>query len=223
MKILKLHIMPTGYIYYYCHKDHCYVGSTFNLNERKYVHKQRCYSTTKPNELYYNNKFYVYFRTNTPAINDYFEVLETIEVEDNSELIQHEQNYIDIFKSSGYTLLNINCAFRTPEEKKEKYTIYHKEYGKQNRKHLNENWNEWFDKNKELKQCTNCQMFIFGTNSEMNAHRKSNHCLEYKDRIKQTDKYVVCDKCNSVLTKDKLIRHKQTKKCEITYNILKNI
>jgi hypothetical protein len=215
--------MITGYVYYYCHNNHCYIGSTFDLKERKHTHHQRCYSKCESNKLYYSSKLYEYFRTNNLVINDFFEVLEPIEVENEQELKQHEQNYIDIFKSSGYTMLNTQCAFQTPEEKKEKKKQRDKKYCKKNSSQKVQTVKEWVEKNKEWKQCTNCKMFIFGVNRDMNDHMKSKYCLEYQDHIKQTDKYTMCDKCNVITGKYSLKKHLKTERCKAIYNMLKNI
>ena len=215
--------MITGYVYYYCHNNNCYIGSTFNLKERKQTHHHRCYSTVKSNEIYYNSKFYEYFRTKNLVINDTFEVLETIAVENSDELKQHEQNYINIFKSSGYTLLNSQCAFQTSDEKKEKKKHCDSNYYKNNSSIIVANVRNWVNKNKNWMQCTNCKMFIFGLNRDMSDHMKNKYCLEYQEHIKQTDKYVVCDKCNVVTGKNDFKKHLKTERCKTTHNMLKYI
>lgn len=199
----------TGVVYLYTHNDKAYVGSSTNISERRMLHNQICFNK---NEKYHRIQFYVYIRENNLTFDDlHFEVIEEFIVDDESELKQHEQNYIDIFKEH-YTLLNCFSAYLTDEIEKEK----HKERNKKS-----------YEKNKSIvylrtlirkqttgsvkEKCDNCGSVV--THNVMVRHKRSKHCINYKKNFTDPN-YIKCDICTTLVTKESLFGHKKTDKCK---------
>ena len=77
-----------GYIYKLWNVDddkNIYIGSTRNMDIRLFFHK-KCIS-----ENIINTKLYRHFRTFTDTLNLQMEVLETVDYEDNYELLVREE------------------------------------------------------------------------------------------------------------------------------------
>jgi hypothetical protein len=111
----------TGYIYkLYCDGiDEFYIGSTWNMKERKTNHKHKCYSDKYST---YNSKVYQYIRENQGFDNWKFEILETNEFENEHNLKIREQHYKNLLNPS----LNTYNANTTEEQRK----AYVKNYDK---------------------------------------------------------------------------------------------
>jgi hypothetical protein len=118
--LMKIQPKVIGSIYCYTHNDKQYIGSTFNLEHRKFEHNSRCFN---PKCRDYNYPFYKYIRNNKLTFVDlHFEVYETIEIdvlnktrrELKNELEEHEQNYMYIFKP----VLNFQNANGIDKQKK---------------------------------------------------------------------------------------------------------
>ncbi len=91
--------------------DDFYIGSSFDMKERKRLHKFVC-NNTKRHE--YNYKVYQYIRENGGFDNWKFEILVEKEFENKTDLHIKEQECIKLLKPT----LNSYSAYQTAEELK---------------------------------------------------------------------------------------------------------
>ena len=117
-----------------------YIGSTFDLDNRKCEHKSACYN---PKTRKYGIKVYETIRNNGGFDDFQFEVLEYYnESISEEELREEEQNYMDMFEPS----LNSRNAYGEDFQKKrdtnkiwrENNKEYNKEYNSKNRDRIQE-------------------------------------------------------------------------------------
>lgn len=103
-----------GFVYkLYCEGiNEFYIGSCWDMKDRKKQHKHNC-NNPKRNE--YNYKVYVFIRLNGGFDNWKFEILVEKEFENKSALKIKEQEYINLLKPS----LNMCSAYQTYEERAE--------------------------------------------------------------------------------------------------------
>lgn len=120
-----------GFVYMIKCKDEnisdCYIGSTINLCSRKKQHKSVCKT---PENKSYNFKVYKFIRDNGGFDNFEFVVLKEVEVNDKTELKQHEAEQYELLKPSlncNNPLIQIDMKLYQKEYYKEKYTNYHKQ------------------------------------------------------------------------------------------------
>jgi len=101
-----------GYIYkLYCDGiDEFYIGSSFDMRDRKYDHKHNC---KNPKRKEYNYKVYQYIRENKGFDNWKFEILVEKEFENKTALRIKEKECINLLKPT----LNSQSAFQTEEER----------------------------------------------------------------------------------------------------------
>ncbi len=101
-----------GHIYeLYCDDvDEFYIGSTWDMTDRKYKHKYDC-NNAKRHE--YNYKVYQYIRANK-GYEWKFEILETALFENKTALRIREQHYKNLLNPS----LNMCNAYQSEEEKR---------------------------------------------------------------------------------------------------------
>ncbi len=102
-----------GHIYKLCCDgvDEFYIGSSFDMEDRKRTHKTKC---NNPNSNRYNLKVYQYIRANGGYDNWKYEILVEKEFENKRELENKEQECIKLLNPS----LNSNNAYRTEEDMK---------------------------------------------------------------------------------------------------------
>ena len=184
----------TGVVYLYTHNGKAYVGSTTNETERKQNHRTVCFNPTAKN---HNMPLYAYIRENNLTFDDlHFEVIEEFVVDDENELKQHEQNYIDIFKEH-YTLLNCYSSYLTDEIKKEQQKKFDKTH---------------YDIVKSVKEkCDNCNSIV--AHCEITRHKRTDYCINYHENLKDPNK-VKCDNCELLVTVKGLNKHKKTDGCK---------
>ncbi len=101
-----------GHIYkLYCDGvDEFYIGSTWDMKQRKWKHKSKCYNI---NAKEYKLKVYQYIRANSGFSNWKFEILETALFENKTSLLIREQHY----KNSLNPSLNDRNAYQSKEER----------------------------------------------------------------------------------------------------------
>jgi len=135
----------TGYIYtlYKIGIKEIYIGSTFELTDRKYKHKCGC---NNPNDTHYNLKVYQFIRENGGWDEWVFEVIEQYDCDNDEELRIREQYYLDINKEY---LLNCYRSYLSEEERKEYYRQFHKEYYENNKEKTKEYYKEYYKINIE--------------------------------------------------------------------------
>jgi len=102
-----------GYVYKLCRDgiNDFYIGSSFNMKERKYSHKNKC-NNSKCKA--YNFKVYQYIRENGGYENWKYEILVEKEFENKTALEIKEKECIKLLNPS----LNIQNPYRTEEERK---------------------------------------------------------------------------------------------------------
>ncbi len=103
-----------GFVYKLCCDgvDGFYIGSTFDMKERKITHKSNC---NNANSRDYNYKVYKYIRENKGFDNWKFEILVEKEFENKNALRIKEKECINLLKPT----LNSKSAYQTTEELKE--------------------------------------------------------------------------------------------------------
>jgi len=102
-----------GFVYkLYCDGiEDFYIGSSFDMKERKRKHKEVCNNDKSKD---YNYKVYVFIRANGGFDNWKFEILVEKEFENKTALRIKEKECMVLLKP----LLNSNNAYRTEEERK---------------------------------------------------------------------------------------------------------
>ena len=190
----------------YCKDENikdCYIGSTNNLNIRKTNHKT---VSNNPNSDRYNLKLYTFIRANGGWENFDFIILEQFEtIIKKNDLLKIEGQYI----KNNNTTLNCIITGRTKkewiEENKEKMKKYNKQYNEENKTKILEYKKKYQQENREKYKEYNKQYY------EENKEQ-----LSEKKKVK-----VICEFCKSLITKNHLKRHQQSKKCiECKNNIL---
>jgi hypothetical protein len=102
-----------GYVYKLCCDgiNDFYIGSSFDMKDRKINHKSRC---NNANSKYYNLKLYQYIRANGGFENWKYEILVEKEFENKRDLEIKEQECIKLLNP----LLNSKSAYQTEEDLK---------------------------------------------------------------------------------------------------------
>jgi len=196
----------------------CYIGSTNDLHRRKLNHKSTCNNI---NSDRYNIKLYNFIRANGGFENFDFIILEQFENKMiKQDLLKIEGQYI---KNNNATL-NCIIAGRTKKEwreinkkqlvekmkiysekNKEQLAEYRKKYRQENQKKMKEKDKIKYEKYKEK---------IL----EQKKVKYEQNKIEINERRKEK---VECEFCKSLITKQHLKRHRQSKKCiECKNNIL---
>lgn len=155
--------MGTEYTYYKLYNkngdcDEVYIGKTKDFEKRKYYHKRSVeyFDSLQPVHLF--------ILSNGGMDNWDMQVLDTKQCIDESESLKHEKNILNEARNSGEKVLNKNEPFLTPEESKEKSTLYslrryyefrmknradQKIYREKNKEKLKEKRKEYYENNKE--------------------------------------------------------------------------
>lgn len=105
----------------------CYIGSTINLCSRKKQHKSVCKT---PENKSYNFKVYKFIRDNGGFDNFEFSIIKEIEINNKTELKQHEAEQYNLLNPSlncNNPLIQIDMKEYQKEYYKEKYQDYHKQ------------------------------------------------------------------------------------------------
>ena len=137
------------FIYMYSTNTHSYIGSTFNVECRKSKHISDCFNQ---NSKSYNVPFYKYIRDNNLTFDNLqFEMLETVEVSNESEKKCQEQWWIDTLQSNLNTInsFGVDIEYRKQKNKeyKQKYRDENPEY--LNKEEINRKRKIWYENNRE--------------------------------------------------------------------------
>jgi group I intron endonuclease len=159
----------------------CYIGSTIDLYNRFKTHKA-CVNNRNLNN--YNLKIYQFIRENGGWNNFDREILEYYDCNNEEELKQKEQEYINKYNPT----LNIHNAFTTEEVKIEQKQKRYKKY-------------------RETGQATKSERKY--TEKLMNDPERHQKKLEYKSEWGKKPKF--CDVCNLWTTNNMWYSHKKTK------------
>ena len=172
----------------YCKDENikdCYIGSTIDLYNRFKAHKA---SVNNRNLNNYNLKIYQFIRENGGWDNFDREILEYYSCNNEEELKQKEQEYIDKYNPT----LNIHNAFRTEEVRKEQQKT---------------NFKKWKKTEKGRESVLNsCRK---RTEKLMNDPEKYQQKLKNKSEWGKKPKF--CEVCNRTVTNDGWSHHKKTK------------
>ena len=126
-----------------------YVGSTTNVNKRRYKHKYFCYDE---NSSKYNFKVYDFIRKNGGWDNWDLVVIEEYPCENKIQMLQRERHHLEQLQAT----LNSKYPYRTKEEAKEmmkNYMIdYNKKYRQENKHTIRLYKRAWRQKQKEKKE-----------------------------------------------------------------------
>jgi len=107
----------------------CYIGSTNDLQTRKYNHKNNCNNNNSPS---YNFKVYKFIKNNGGWDNWDFEILE----ETNEDLKQLEKQYILTIKPELNSRIEARTKKEYYEDNKEKILEYKKKYRENNKEKI---------------------------------------------------------------------------------------
>ena len=172
----------------YCKNENikdCYIGSSKCFEDRFYTHKSAC--NTKHNKRH-NLYLYQFIRDNGGWNNFDREILEYYDCNNEEELKQKEQEYIDKYNPT----LNIHNAFRTEEVRKEQQKT---------------NFKKWKKTEKGRESVLNsCRK---RTEKLMNDPEKYQQKLKNKSEWGKKPKF--CEVCNRTVTNDGWSHHKKTK------------
>jgi group I intron endonuclease len=163
----------------------CYIGSTKCFEDRFYTHKSVC--NTKHNKRH-NLYLYQFIRDNGGWNNFDREILEYYDCNNEEELKQKEQEYIDKYNPT----LNIHNAFRTEEVRKEQQKT---------------NFKKWKKTEKGRESVLNsCRK---RTEKLMNDPERYQKKLKNKSEWGKKPKF--CEVCNLWTTNNMWYKHKKTK------------
>jgi len=147
--------------------DEFYIGSSTDLLNRVRVHKHDCNNPDREN---YNNKLYTYIRENFGFDNFTVKTLERYSCENDLQLRQREQKWIDELKPT----LNQKKAYISLIEQQQKNRDKSTEFRKENREVINQ-------KMKENIKCDNCDKITdYGHYAR---HKKTKYCINYKSNV----------------------------------------
>ena len=212
-----------------------YIGSTCNpLSKRLSWHKRNANQ-----DKYKNAKVYKYF--NEIGWNNVKIVLIEEHYLDNKQQLLREEDRVIQMYLHDEKCLNSYRAFVTQEETRERKTLYHEQYYKQNKDVIHEKWKQWYQQNKdEILECkhiyyeknkdsiqekakqyyeqnkivvTEKQKQYNEKNKDVIKEKKKHFYEQNKDAIleKLKMKKVTCT-CGSEIRKYELPRHERTKK-----------
>ena len=91
--------MTVYYFYKICSLDNefIYIGSTANFNKRVLEHKSNCYNEKSKK---YNYKLYSTIRSNGGFDNFCFNIIKSIETDDKTNVLKHEQELMIKYNSN---------------------------------------------------------------------------------------------------------------------------
>ena len=231
-------------VYKICCKDpdikDVYIGSTCNLIRRRAHHKQSC---NNENDKSFNVNVYKFIRDHggwnnwivlkikdTPVDNvgelrlKEREEFEKVGAKLNSNYPQRslkeyrkdtkeilEQKAKQYYDDNKEEILDYHKEYY--QDNKEKIAEYHKGYREQNKEVLSKKNQEYYENNKEHISQQNKEYY------ENNKEHISQWMKEYRENNKehlnqQKKEKVECEICGSVVTKNHLSRHKNSKKCK---------
>ena len=199
-----------GLIYKLVHnEDHdninIYVGSTTNFIKRKNHHKRDCYNENNKN---YNFKVYQHIRINGGFENWVMIQVEPFSCNSKKELETRERYWIESLKPTLNKVIPTRTNKEYKNDNREKILKQRKEYRLDNKEKFAEKGKEYYQDNKEK----------FAEYYQNNKQKFAEKGKEYYQNNKQkiTDykqQKAKCDKCGCEVTRNKLARHKKTKKC----------
>jgi len=173
-----------------------YVGSSCDLQKRKYTHKYNCSNNNSP---YYNLKVYRYIRNNGGYDNWEFEILLQVEVENKEEL---RSNYEAKYQLDLKPSLNSQTEGRTPKEWRENNKEKIKQYYKDNKEEIKQYYQ---DNKEEIKQ-------YYQDNKEELKEKIKIYKINNKEEIFQKAKEKITCECGSVYRRSNKASHNRTKK-----------
>jgi hypothetical protein len=143
--------------------DEFYIGSSVDLKSRIRTHRFACNNITSKD---YNMKVYNYIRNNFGFENFTVKTIQRFPCENEKELHQREQEWIDELKPT----LNNQRAIRTKEYTRLYQNSKHREQYIKHKEKINE-------KASEVIQCDNCDKTYTKRNKA--THQKSKYCINY--------------------------------------------
>ena len=137
-------------------------------------------------------------------------LIENYSCETKIDLRMREQYYMDKFVSEGYTLINKQRAYMSPEMYKE----YKKEYYETNKEHIKEQKKEYYETNKEVikEYRENNKEHIKEQKKEHYENNKEAIKEQHKERYQQNKEHIIeHNKEYNEIHKDKIKEQKNKK------------
>jgi len=125
----------------------CYIGSSRDIRQRKYLHKSRC---NNENGIYYNLNIYKFIRDNGGYENWEYKILDTITTDDKKL-----QKIVEQFYILQYEKLNMIRAFTTEQDFKNDRKITSKTYYDKNKEQINKKQRELYLEKKAERETQN--------------------------------------------------------------------
>jgi hypothetical protein len=193
--------------------DMVYIGSTCDVEDRRYNHKNCC---SNPNTKEHNLKVYKYIRENGGIDEWELIILDEFEVplKECEERDKYEDNYIR--KYDAINKLNKSYNIRSKKEYYEDNADIIKEkkkiYNKNNRDIINEKAKEYQKKNTDIiKERKN---EYYKNNRDIINEKRKEYYKNNTDIIKERRKEKIgCDICGLIVSKCDIRKHQRTQKC----------
>lgn len=205
-------MVSKGYVYKLCIRDgsvdDVYIGSTFNLKQRRRHHKSNCTAKTSPAYNYY---VYQFIRDNGGWDNWTMHVLEELDNLNKFELKKMERKYIEEHKPSLNKRVPLNFQTNDEWNKKE----YDREYYNHNKQHALEKmaiYRETHqDERKEYLKNNKEKFKQYDEQYRANNREKIRQRDREKYRTNRTQR-VLCPNCNITITIARKSAHNKTKR-----------
>jgi hypothetical protein len=170
-----------------------YVGSTTNYNARINKHKSNC---NNPNSKKYNYFIYQFIRDNG-GWDKFNKKIITETDKTGKELLELERYYIETLKS------NLNSQIPTRSNK---------DYREDNKDKIKEQKKKYYETNIDKKKEKDKQ--YYEKNKDKIKEQKKEYCDNNREKInKKQNEKIICDICNSIVSRVNLLRHQRSNKC----------
>lgn len=166
----------------------CYVGSTTQINNRKWLHKKRC---TTVNYIGHNTYVYQFIRENGDWSNWEIIEIERLVLETNQEALKQERFFLELYKAT----LNQVIPSRTKQE-----------YRIENQQQIKEKSKTYYINNKQKIQER------VENNKDYITDWKKKHYEKNKEKIKEQRKEKTTCQCGSIFLKCCIKQHEQSLK-----------
>jgi len=171
-----------SFIYKLCCKDknieECYIGSSTNWIQRKYIHKSRC---NNENGIYYIQKKYKFIRKNGGWDNWEMILIHNYPCNTSQELRREEERVRQEYNKN----LNSQRAYLTKEQFKKEQKEYNTNYYKINNNKIKNNSKKYRDSNKDkVNEKITCECGSVVYKRYLKKHRET---IKHKNLLKSNE------------------------------------
>jgi hypothetical protein len=191
-------IYETCIIYMLTINEECYIGSTFDFNQRMINHKSDCYNE---NGERYNFKIYKYIRGNGGWNNVNISIIDVYYLVNRKFKKETEQYYMEYFQSG----LNSNKAFTGVEPGLNKHE-YDKQYYEHNVEKFKQRRKQYYEANKQHEKEYN-QKYYRNNVEKIKQRRKQYYEANKQHEKEYSNKRVNCSLCKKEINRGNLLRH----------------